>query len=585
MTWQSCEQKQKQIFVSEFNLFYQITSILVLAGLVAMLVSYLKQPSIIAFILTGLVVGSLGYGHFHQSGTLDTLGQIGITLLLFMVGLELDLKRIKALGKVAALTGLGQIVFTSLIGFAITKLFGFSNIVSFYLSLALTFSSTIIVVKLLGEKRDLQALYARIVVGFLIVQDFVALILLLVLGGSAHSGGSDIFKSLPTWQYALAMSVKVLILVLCLSWMSKKLFPKFLDRFGKSDELLMIFSLAWALGLAAFMSLPAVGFSLEVGGFVAGLALANSNVHFEISARVKSLRDFFLIIFFIVFGAKLVFTGLGPILMPALVLSLYVSVGNPLIMMFIMGALGYTPRTSFFAAVTTAQVSEFSFVLVALGNRLGHVPDAILGLVSLVGLITIALSSYSILYTRRLYEFLRPALKWFNFKKGRAEEGLEDGVFKNHIILAGANRLGSRLLLGLSGRRQKVTVVDFDPHIAHLHRALNFDVICGDITDPFIQDQVNLELAKLVISTIPDLDDNLALVSAIRQRTAALKKRPKLIFTAQNDFESKLLYEQGVDYVLSPHFIGGLHLSKILEEDNLLSSLKNLRKEHLDVLG
>ena len=568
----------------ELSLFYQITGVIVLAGIVAMLVSYLKQPSIIAFILTGLVIGSFGYGQIHNSGTLDALGQIGITLLLFMVGLELDLKRIRQLGKVAVLTGLGQIFFTSIAGFLISRLLGFPAAASIYIALALTFSSTIIVVKLLGEKRDLQALYARIVVGFLIVQDFAALALLLVLGGSV-SGSGDLFRSLPGWQYALAMAVKVLLLVLILSWISKKVFPKFLDRFGKSDELLMIFSLGWALGLAAFMSLPAVGFSLEVGGFVAGLALANSHVHYEISARVKSLRDFFLIIFFIVFGTKLVFAGIGAMLLPALALSLYVSIGNPLIMMFIMGALGYTPRTSFFAAVTTAQVSEFSFVLVALGNRLGHVSDQVLGMVTLVGIITISLSSYTILYTRKIYERLEPILKWFDFKKGRAEKAFDDGVFKNHIILAGANRLGTRFLHGLTSEKNKIVVVDFDPQITHLHKQSSFDVVCGDITDPFIQDQVNLEKAKLVISTVPDLDDNLALISAIRQRTGQSKRRPKLIFVAQNDLESRQLYEQGVDYVLSPHFIGGLHLSRILEGDIGLAGLKSLRKQHLDVLG
>lgn len=599
----------------ELNLFYQITGVIVLAGVVALLISYLKQPSIIAFILTGLIIGSMGFSRLNQGGTLDALGQIGITLLLFMVGLELDLKRVRQLGKVALLTGLGQIVFTSIAGYIISKLLGFSNIASVYLALAMTFSSTIIVVKLLSEKRDLQALYARIVVGFLIVQDFAALILLLILGGSASAGGGDVFKSLPGWQYALAMLVKVLILVLVLAWISKKVFPKFLDRFGKSDELLMIFSLAWALGLAAFMSLPAVGFSLEVGGFVAGLALANSSVHYEISARIKSLRDFFLIIFFIVFGAKLAFAGIDAMLWPALVLALYVSIGNPLIMMFIMSALGYTPRTAFFAAVTTAQISEFSFVLVALGNRLGHVSDEVLGLVTLVGVITIAISSYTILFTRRIYEFLHNFLKWFDFKKGKAEKAFSDDGFKNHIILAGANRLGTRFLHGLTGHKNKIVIVDFDPHITgHLSRfalpwrgegegevetmiknrakinkeALKISditIICGDITDPYIQDQASLESAKLVISTVPDLDDNLALISAIHQRSKNAKRTPKLIFVAQNDFESKHLYERGVDYVLSPHFIGGLHLSKILDGGTGLAGLKVLRKQHLDVLG
>jgi voltage-gated potassium channel Kch len=420
------------------------------------------------------------------------------------------------------------------------------------------------------------------VVGVLIVQDFVALAILLFVGGSGGEH-NDVFKALPTWQYLIAMVVKVLILILLLSWLSRKLFPKFLTRFGKSDELLMVFSLAWALGLAAFMSLPVVGFSLEIGGFVAGLALANSQVHFEISARIKSLRDFFIIIFFIVFGTKLAFGGIGALFWPVLALCGFVLVGQPLIMMVIMGALGYKPRTSFFAAVTMSHISEFSFVLVALGNRLGHIPDAIVGAVTLVGVISIAASSYFITYTRKIFDVLSPYLTWLDFKKGSGEKNLEDAKLKNHIILAGANRLGSRFLASLASKN-KIVVVDFDPHIVQKSEREGYLAICGDVTDPYIQEQVSISTAKIIVSTIPDLEDSLALLSAVKQQTRGQARRPKLIFVAQNDFESKYLYEEGVDYVLSPHFIGGLHLSRILDGDIGLAGLKSLRKQHLEVL-
>jgi len=567
----------------DFKLFYEITSVLAIAGLIAMLVSMLKQPSIIAFILTGLIIGPLGYTRLQHGGTLDALGEIGITLLLFMVGLELDFKRIKQLGKVSLYTGLGQIIFTAIAGFFITKLLGFSVIPSLYISVALTFSSTIIVVKLLSEKKDLQSLYGRIVVGFLMVQDFVALTVLLFLGGSA-SGQGDIFRSLPTWQYLIAMLVKALIFTLLLLWLSKRVFPKFLSHFGKSNELLLIFSLGWALGLAAFMSLPAVGFSFEIGGFLAGLALANSQVHYEISAQIKSLRDFFIIIFFIVFGTKLVFAGVGTLLFPALVLSAFVLIGNPLILMFIMGFLGYKPRTSFFAAVTTAQISEFSFVLVALGNRLGHISNQIMGLVTLVGLITIAGSSYMIIYSRQLYDLFKKSLAWFDFKNGSSERKSKDTVLKNHIILIGAHRLGSHLIEILANMQQPFVIVDFDPEVCAELARKDYNVICGDITDPYIQEQVNLAKAKMIISTIPDLDDNLALLNLVDIAAEKYRKKPKLIFAAQNEAEAKHLYEKEIDYVISPHFIGGLHLAKILEEDHSSKALKKLRQNHLEMI-
>lgn len=566
----------------DYKIFYEITSVLVIAGLISALVNLLKQPSVIAFILTGLVVGPLGYSQMGQTGMLDALGQIGITLLLFMVGLELDIKRIRELGKVALYTGLGQIIFTTIAGFFICKFLGFSSISALYISTALTFSSTIIVVKLLTEKKDLQSLYARIVVGFLIVQDFVALGILLFLGSS---GSQNTFSVLPGWQQALVMLVRVLIVLLILRWLSSKVFPKFLGRFGKSEELLLIFAVAWALGLAALCSLPVVGLSLEIGGFLAGLALANSQVHFEIGAKVRSLRDFFLIIFFIVFGTKLVLAGFAGIIWPAIILSLFVLLVQPLVLMFIMGYLGYKPRTAFFASVTVAQVSEFSFVLVALGNSLGHISGQILALVTLVGLITITVSSYMILYTHSLYTHLRKFLNFFAFKKGRAEKHLQNLELKNHIILIGAHRLGAHLLSALEKKDQPLVVVDFDPEVAEELERQHFNVVCGDITDPYIQDLVNLENAKLIVSTIPDFDDNIALLDMLELRLSNKKKKPKLIFAAQNEAEAKHLYSKEIDYVLSPHFIGGLHLAKILSDEDGINDLSRLKEKHLRIIG
>lgn len=565
------------------NFFFELTIILLLAGLMVFFITLLKQPSIIGYILTGLIIGPLGYRQLHESGVLDALGQIGVTLLLFMVGLELDFRKIKQLGKVALFTGLGQIIFTFSAGYFICLALGFGIIASLYISIALTFSSTIIVVKLLAEKKDTQSLYGRICIGFLLVQDFVALLILLFLG-STSGGSGDIFAHLPVWQYGIALLTKTLGITLLLIWLSKKIFPKFINRFGKSDDLLLIFSVAWALGLSVFVSSPIMGFSLETGGFLAGLALANSYVHYEISGRIKSLRDFFIIIFFIVFGTKLVFVGIASMLLPALLLSLFVLIGNPLIVMLIMGFMGYKPRTSFFASVTVAQISEFSFVVAALGNRLGHLSDQVLGLVTLVGIVTIAGSSYMILYSHKLYNFLEPFLKWFDFKKGAAESKREDQPLANHIILAGAHRMGSHIAHYLQKQSIPFLVVDFDPFVIEDYLKRGFGAVCGDITDSYIQEQIGFDKAKMIISTIPDFQDNLRLLEAVRRVFGKKKKRPKLIFASQGDLETSHLYSKGVDYVLSPHFIGGMHLAKILEGRELSGGLKKLREHHLEIM-
>ncbi len=566
----------------DHSLFYEITSVLLLAGAVAFVMSWLKQPSVISFIVTGLLVGPFGYIRLHDSATLESLGQIGITLLLFMVGLELDVQKLKTFGKVAFLTGIGQIVFTGAVGLGIASLLGYSLVPAVYIATALTFSSTIIVVKLLGEKHDLQTLYGRIVVGFLVVQDFVAMLILLFLGGTNSSGR---LATMPLWQNVAIVLVKALVLGLGLYFVSRFILPKVLKNFWSSSELILAFSIAWALGLAAFASLPWVGFSMEAGGFLAGLALANSQMHYEIGAKIKSIRDFFIIIFFIVFGAQLVLGNITSLVWPAIVFSLFVLIGNPLILLFIMGYLGYKPRTSFMASVTVAQVSEFSFILVALGNRLGHLDISVVSLITFVGIITISLSSYMITYSEKLYEIFKKHLQFFDFAKKHISEDSNTTILKNHIILVGARRLGAHIAAALEKQKARLVVVDFDPDITLKLSSEGYNSICGDITDSYIQEQVNLREARVIISTVPDFENNLTLLEAVREAVGTNKKRPKLVFAAQDEHEAKKFYEKEIDYALSPHFVGGQHLASLLSEDLGLKGLKKFKNSHLKFLG
>ncbi len=563
--------------------FLELTIILILAGGIAVLVSFLKQPSIIAYIITGLIIGPLGYYSLQQKDVFDALGQIGITLLLFMVGLELDISQLKRIGRDVLLVGIGQVVFTTGAGYGILRLLHFNNTPSLFIAPALAFSSTIIVVKLLTEKRDLQSLYGRLVVGIFLTQDLFAILMLVGLSSFAPGSGS-IYSGLPVWQNLIMVCARGLILALLVSWISVKVFPKILKIIGKSDELLLVFGLAWALGLAVFVSLPFMGFTLEIGGFLAGLALARSAMHYEISARIKSLRDFFIIIFFIVLGSQLVFEGASSLTWPAVILSLFVLIGNPIIVMVLLGAFGYKPRTGLLAGVTVGQISEFSFILMALGYSLGYVSMADVGLVTLIGIITFSLCSYTILYANQIYETLKPALRFFDFRKGAAERGLHDVALENHVVLVGAHRMGHHLVDALLKQDKPFVVVDFNPEIVEKYKERGILAICGDISDTYIQEQVNLSRARIIISTVPDIADNLALIDTVKKQSAKRRSKPKLIFMAQDEEEIKHLYAQDIDYVISPHFMGGLHLAKILEDDHSFRGLKKLREQHLKLI-
>ena len=544
-----------------------------LAGAIAVIVSFFRQPSILAYILTGLILGPLGFSKLTEGDTLKGLSEIGITLLLFMVGLELDITELKKIGKTATLAGICQVCITTLIGFGISQLLGFSTIVSLYLGVALTFSSTIIVVKLLSEKKDLQSLYGKLAVGIFVVQDIIAIFLLVFLGTLGHEH-SNLALTL-----GLAF-LKLLGLIGIIFVHSKFIFPTVLRYVGKSQELLLIFSLAWALGFASLTALPIVGFNLAIGGFLAGVALANTAVHYEISAKITPLRDFFIMLFFIVLGSQLVLGGFGSILTPTLVLSAFVIIGNPIIVLILLTALGFKLRTAFFTGFTVGQISEFSLILGSLGMSLGHIGQKELSIITFVGIITITASSYFILHTRQLYERVKKYIGWLDYKKGSAERHMHQSELKNHCVLIGAHRLGERVVASLEKIGMPFIVIDFNPDVAQSLGKRGIHVLCGDITDESIQDLANLKKAKLVISTVPDIQDTLSVVQAIMKSGS----KAKLIVTAADETQALELYEHEADYVLLPHFIGADHLKHILERKHTDFSLSKLRARHVKTL-
>lgn len=555
--------------------FAQVATALVAASLFAVLARILRQPLMLGYLVAGFFLVMSGLVRIGDPEMLRSLGQLGVTFLLFLVGLEMSFKEARSLGKVALATGLGQILFTSVIGYLLALGFGFSTLSSLYIAVALTFSSTIIAVKLLSEKNDLGSLYGKIAVGFLLVQDFVAILILIFLAGFRGTASPG-FLSLG------AVFLKGIVLIAIVLFLSQKVLPKFFDRIATSGELLFITSIAWALGIAALMQSPYVGFSLEIGGFLAGLALANSVEHLQIASRVKPLRDFFITIFFLVLGMEVVLSGVGSLLLPVLVFSLLVFIGNPLIVMFIMGELGYHRHTSFLASVTVAQVFEFSFIVMAMGRNLGHVGGTEVALITMVGVLTMLASTYLILYNHRVYPLFERYLRIF--ERGRTRESAlrQKKERKEHIILIGAHRTGSALLPALDKRDEGLVVVDFNPTVVEHLSAEGYDALYGDVSDAETLELLNLSEAKLVISTANNIEDDLILLEKIR----SLKKKPPTIFVASYPAEALELYEAGADYVIVPRVVGGEHIAHLISSHGIdRKYLNKLRDRHFDRLA
>ena len=530
--------------------FSQISLLLGLASIFGILARRFKQPILVGYLFAGLAAAY--FGLIGESEIIKNLGKIGVALLLFLVGVEMNIREIPTIGKAALYTGLGQMLFTFVIALSAGLLFGFGLLPSIYIAIAMSFSSTIIIVKLLSEKKDLDTLYGKVAVGFLLVQDLVAVLILMFLAGMG-SGGVTIAGY-------IFIAIKGALLIIAVWALSKKVLPYLFERYvAESVELLFIVSIAWALGVAALVAGP-LGLSLEIGGFMAGLALSNLPEHLEIASRTRPLRDFFLTLFFLTLGASLLVEGIGSIIFPALVFSLLVLIGNPIIVMIVMGFLRFKKRTSFLSSVTVAQISEFSLIVMAAGLALNHVSQSHVALTVIVAAITMTISTYIILGADKIYLRLKNKLSIFEREIFTEPQVLAKDTYSDHIILIGCGRTGKRLLSLFSRKKVPYIIVDYNPDLYTQMIAEKKPIVFGDISDPEILEAVSVERARMIISTSADFTDNLALLDYLKKQ----RRKPTTVFEAPTREEAIKLYESGANYVVLPEVLAGEHLRHIL---------------------
>ncbi len=535
-------------------LFVQVGVVMVIAGILAILAYRLKQPLIIAYILTGVLVGPGVLNIVQQADVLSGLSQFGIALLLFIVGLNLNWRSIREVGPVVLIGGVAQVVLTSSLGFVIGSALQFDSLTSLFLGLAFSFSSTIIIVKLLSDKDDLDRLYGRISVGLLIVQDVIAMFLLLVLG-AWHSGGS-------VTSIIGGSLGKGLLVIIALWILTKTILPILFKFVARSQELLFLVALGWCFALASILF--SLGFSIEIGALLAGISLAASGFSHEIESKIRPLRDFFLIIFFIMLGTGLALGNLAQLWLPALVMSLYVLIGNPLIAWLIMRFMGYHPRTAWLTGTTVAQISEFSFILLGAGIAVGLVAPESIAVATLVALITITLSSYMIAYNEEVYEKLAFVFERFGLgKHGENKRGKP-----SDYILFGYNRMGKRLLPQLTKLAGETLVVDYNPMVIEELALNGVPAMYGDAGSEDLLHFVSVAKAKMVISTIPDIMVTLEMLDYLRCHRA----RGTIIVTAKNADEATRCYQHGATYVVVPSLLGGDHLGQYLKAKKIAKS-------------
>lgn len=523
-------------------LFNEFALLLALTALIGFVAVKLKQPLILAFIIVGIIAGPNGCELISAHSQMDVLASFGVTLLLFIVGLKLDVEAIRAYGIIVMLLGISQMILTTLLGYLAALALGIAWMPALFIGMALAFSSTIIIIKLLSDEAELDSLYGRIAVGILIVQDVIVVIAIIVL-----SSLNAATRSSPLTEISV-LALKGLGFLLAVLFLARKMLPYLLELAAQSRELLVLFALSFAAILA--VSSEVLGFGKEIGGFLAGIALASSQFRESIAARLDTVRNLLLVFFFINLGAALKLDAVSAVMYPAIVLSIFVLFAKPIIVFVLMGIMRFRKRTAFMTSITMGQVSEFSLILAALGHELGYIHEDMVSLIILVSLVTIALSTYLFASASHIYNFLAPFLTLFERDRHYREDSvIRDPKEKINVIVYGYGRHGEILSAVLEAKNIHVLGVDFDPRKVHARHRHHVPLRYGDAEDMEFLKTLPLSDVQWVVSTIPSLEVNHVLVAALRE----LKYKGKVALSAYQETDIEPLNMLKVDLVLIPY--------------------------------
>lgn len=555
------------------TLIFDIALIIILAAFFAFFARLFKQPLIPAYILTGLIIGPV-LGLIKNISLISTLSEIGIAFLLFLAGMELNLNRLKEVAKPALIVGMVQIVFVFLIGFFVALSFHFARIESMFIALALSFSSTIIVVKLLCDKGEIDTLHGRISLGILLLQDIVAILLLIAV---THGLKIQSLVSL------IVVFLKLAFMLLLIFLLKKSILDRAFKFAAYSSELLLLN----AIGFCFIFTLISyvLGFGLIIGAFLAGISLSTSPFKIEIENRVRPLRDFFAIIFFVSLGMQLVFYQLDRFLLPFIALMGITLLIKPMIITFSVRILGYKKRTSFLSGASLAQLSEFSLIIALQGLLLSLISKEVFSLIVLTTIITMIITTYVIEYDDKLYRGLSSPLSILERLPAHRENIEYLSRKKKSIILFGCHRMGTVFLRAFKKQLGRLLVIDFNPEIIKSLIKQKISCFYGDITNKEVLDRISWNDVKLLLITIPNQDDNIFIIRQVKKINPHL-----MIFATADRIHNALeLYNEGADYVILPQILGGekgLDMLKKLEKKKgarlkeKLEHIKHLKEIH-----
>lgn len=551
------------------SIFVELSLVIVVTAIVSLFMKSIKQPLILGYIFAGLLVGPSVFNLIHSKELFEAFSELGIALLLFIIGLGMNVAELRKLGKVSVLVASASLIAITTVGYAAASGLGFDRTEAFILGLGMFFSSTIIIIKILSDKKEQNRLHGQVAIGVILVEDIIATFALLFIAAGS-SGGFNI-------GIVLGLLVKGLILATVLFIVSNKLVPSVSRYMATTQELLFLSAIAWGFGIATLFEIA--GFSIEVGALFAGVALASSPYVQEIAARLRPLRDFFVVLFFITLGQSMNISSVTEALVPALVLSAIVVIGKPLVIITTMGLMGYAKRVSFKAGVNLSQVSEFSIILVVLAVSANMVGPEIAAVMTMVAVITIAASTYLMKYDDELFRY---------FDKIRLHVFEKETVYKEkrtrggyQYVVMGYHHGGHEFIKTFKDMKKRCLVIDYDPEVIDILEHQKVDYLYGDATDLELLQEAGIDKTKLIVSTIIDHEANMFIVKALQ------KINPEAVFVvhADNIHQATELYEAGAGYVMIPHHIGSEKMSAFIKRTGVdRDEFMKHRDKHISTL-
>lgn len=538
------------------------------AWLAGLLAHALKQPVLLGYLAAGFLVGPAGLGLVSDTTRMGIIGEAGLILLLFLLGLEMDFKKLLAMGRLVSFTAITQVVGSSLIGcgcfWLLRPLFGgISGLEVFYLGLATALSSTVIVVKLLHDKRELGTLAGQITVGVLIFQDLAAILFVGVQPTLLTPGVA-----------VLATTVgKVGVLVLLALLTSKYVLPHIFARVAARPELVVLGALAWCFIVAACADV--LRLSRELGAITAGMAISTFPYALDIEAKVASLRDVFVTLFFVYVGLTLPVPTLG-LLGSGLLIAAVVGLTRLLTVFVPVYLAGGGSRAAFLASVNLAQICELSLVLLALGRALNHFSRDISGEVTCAFALLALGSTYAIQGSDRLFLTVRPWLQRLGLREAPAESPAAPDEENRDIFVLGFYRATSSLIEELTRQNpallQRLVVVDFNPVHHPALRERGVRVIYGDLSQRGTLELAGIQRARLVLCALGSWVLKGITPDRLVRNVRALNPEARIVALSEGVSESRRLFEAGADHVIAPGMLVASEMTAAIQafENGLL---------------